>query len=32
LWLVKGGGHRLSGHGELRTILRAAADLVELAQ
>lgn len=31
LWLVKGGGHRLSGHGELRTILRAAADLVELA-
>ena len=31
LWLVKGGGHRLSGHGELRPILRAAADLVELA-
>jgi len=32
LWVVKGGGHRLSGHGELRTILRAAADLVELAE
>ena len=31
LWLVKGGGHRLSAPGELRTILRAAADLVELA-
>lgn len=31
LWLVKGGGHRLSGPAELRTILRAATDLVELS-
>jgi len=31
LWLVKGGGHRLSGPHEIRTILRAAAELVELA-
>ncbi|WP_114227374.1 MULTISPECIES: alpha/beta fold hydrolase [Sphingomonas] len=31
LWLVKGGGHRLSTPSELKTIERAAADLVELA-
>lgn len=31
LWVVKGGGHRLSSPHEIRTILRAAADLVELA-
>ena len=32
LWLVKGGGHRLSAPHEIRTILRAAADLLELAE
>jgi dipeptidyl aminopeptidase/acylaminoacyl peptidase len=31
LWVVKGGGHRLSSPHEIRTVLRAAADLVELA-
>ena len=31
LWLVKGGGHRLSATHEIRTILRAAADLLELS-
>ncbi|MCW3797861.1 alpha/beta hydrolase [Sphingomonas sp. BN140010] len=31
LWVVKGGGHRLSSPHEIRTILRAAADLIELA-
>jgi pimeloyl-ACP methyl ester carboxylesterase len=30
LWLVKGGGHRLSAPHEIRTILHAAADLLEL--
>jgi pimeloyl-ACP methyl ester carboxylesterase len=32
LWLVKGGGHRLSAPHEIRTILRAAADLLEHAE
>jgi pimeloyl-ACP methyl ester carboxylesterase len=31
LTIVKGGGHRLSEPSEIRTILRAAADLLELA-
>jgi len=31
LCVVKGGGHRLSGPHEIRTILRAVADLMELA-
>jgi pimeloyl-ACP methyl ester carboxylesterase len=31
LWMVKGGGHRLSAPHEIRTIQRAAADLLELA-
>lgn len=31
LWVVKGGGHRLSAPHEIRTILRAAEALVELA-
>jgi len=31
LWVIKDGGHRLSSPDEIRTILRAAADLVELA-
>lgn len=30
LWLVKGGGHRLSAPHEIRAILRAATDLLEL--
>jgi pimeloyl-ACP methyl ester carboxylesterase len=32
LWTVKGGGHRLSAPHEIRAILRATADLLELAQ
>ena len=32
LWLVKGGGHRLSAPHEIRTILRAVADLLELSE
>ena len=31
LWVVKGGEHRLSSPHEIRTILRAVADLIELA-
>jgi dipeptidyl aminopeptidase/acylaminoacyl peptidase len=31
LTIVKGGGHRLSEPSEMRTMLRAAADLLELA-
>lgn len=30
LWLVKGGGHRLSAPNEIRMVQRAAADLLEL--
>ena len=32
LWTVKGGGHRLSAPHEIRAILRATADLLELAE
>ncbi|HVF83630.1 MAG TPA: alpha/beta hydrolase [Sphingomicrobium sp.] len=32
LWMVKGGGHRLSAPHEIRTMLRAVADLLELAE
>ena len=32
LWVVKGGGHRMSAPSEIATILRAVAELVELAR
>ena len=32
LWVVKGGGHRMSAPSEIATILRAVAELMELAR
>ena len=32
LWMVEGGGHRMSAPSEIATILRAVAELVELAR